>query len=285
MVATMNRNSTIGKPIRIVSVGHVVFAVTMIAFGITGLVKGQVTQVWLPVPKWVPGQTALAYLCAAISLGCGIGLLWHRTAAIASRILLITLLLWLLVLRLPYLFIQTPLVLVAWSCASTAVILAAAWVLYVWFAGEPDSQRLRFATGDGGLRIARILYGLSLIPFGLAHFMYLKQTTVLIPGWLPWHVGWAYFTGATFIAAGGAMIIGVWERLAAALSALQMGLFLLIVWVPFMWIGGLSDFQWGEVVENCALLAAAWVVADSYRDMPWLGISKPWRALAPARVN
>ena len=281
----MNRNNTVGKAIRIASVGHLVFAVTMIAFGITGLAKGAVTQIWLPVPKWVPAQTALAYLCAAISLGCGAGLLWQRTAAIASRILLITFLLWLVVLRLPYLFLERPLVLVAWSCGSTAVILAAAWVLYVWFAGERDSQRLRFATGDSGLRIARILYGLSLIPFGLAHFMYLKQTTVLIPGWLPWHIGWAYFTGATFIAAGVAMVIGVCARLAAALSALQMGLFLLIVWIPFMWIGGLSDFQWGEVVENCALLAAAWVVADSYRDMPWLAFDHPWRRLAFARVS
>jgi len=280
----MNRNRTTARAIHVVSVGHVVFAGTIIAFGIMGLAKGKFTQIWLPVPKWVPAQTALTYLCAVISLGCGIGLLWRRTAAIASRILLMTFLVWLLVLRLPYLFIQSPLVLVAWSCGSTALMVSASWVLYVWLAGERDSDRFAFVAGDNGLRIARTLYGLSLIPFGLAHFMYLKQTTVLIPGWLPWHVGWAYFTGATFIAAGVAMIIGVWARLAAALSALQMGLFLLIVWIPFMWVGGLSDFQWGEVAANCALLAAAWVVADSYRELPWLGVSK-WRALAPARVN
>jgi len=279
----MNRNRTTTRAIHVVNVGHVVFAGTIIAFGIMGLAKGKFTQIWLPVPKWVPAQTALTYLCAVISLGCGIGLLWRRTAAIASRILLMSLV-WLLVLRLPYLFIQSPLVLVAWSCGSTALMVSASWVLYVLLAGERDSDRFAFVAGDNGLRIARTLYGLSLIPFGLAHFMYLKQTTVLIPGWLPWHVGWAYFTGATFIAAGVAMIIGVWARLAAALSALQMGLFLLIVWIPFMWVGGLSDFQWGEVAANCALLAAAWVVADSYRELPWLGVSK-WRALAPARVN
>jgi uncharacterized membrane protein YphA (DoxX/SURF4 family) len=235
-----------------------------------GLVKGDLTPVWQPVPKWVPAPGALAYLCAFVSLGSGLGLLFRRTAAVASRVLLAVLLLWLLLFRVPNLFFQTPVVLVAWSCGSTAVMVAAAWILYVWFAGDRDRQRLRFATGDTGLRIARVLYGLALIPFGLAHFLYLKETVVLIAGW-PAPAAWAYFTGGAFIAAGVAIIAGVLARLAAALSALQLGLFGLIVWVPRVVTGQVNAFQWGEFVVTVALTAAAWVVADSYRGMPWLG--------------
>lgn len=260
----MASKSAEGRGIRIASAGHACFAAVMIWLGAMGLRKGDFVQVWQPVPKWVPAREALAYLCAFISLASGVGLLWQRTAAVAARVLFASLMVWLLVLRLPNLFFQTPLVLVAWTFGSTAVMVAAAWVLYVWFAGDRDRRRLGPFADATGVRIARALYGLSLVPFGLAHFMYLDATTVLIPRWLPWHVGWAYFTGAAFIAAGLAVMLGVFARLAAALSTVQLGLFGLIVWVPRVLAGAVTDFQWGEFVVTCALTAGAWVVTDSF---------------------
>lgn len=258
---------------RMANAGYVVFAATMIGVGFLGLIKRDLTVVW-QVPGGVPASGVLAYLCAFISVACGIGLLWARKAAPAARVLLAYILLWLLVFGV-FSLLQGLTVDVYWSLCKNGVMLAAAWILYASFAADWDRRNFSFATGDKGLRIARAFYGVAIIPFGLAHFQYIEHTASMVPGWLPAHVSWAYLTGAAFIAAGLGVLTGVCARLAAALSALQMGLFLVLVWVPAMATRSLNSFQWGEVLVTWVLTAAGWVVADSYRGVPWLAVHNP----------
>ena len=254
---------------RIASMGHAVFSATMIGLGIVGLLYPDFVPMWNPFPTGVPARELFLHLGALISLMSGIGLLVPRLAPVAARLLVATLLLWLLLFRLPN-FLQEPLFAACWTVFPLAVMLAAGWVLYVWFAADWDLKHLGLVSSNNGLRIARGLYSLSLIFFGMAHFLAVQATTPLVPNWLPAPVFWAYFTGATFIAAGVAVLIGLYARLAAALSTLQIGLFLLLVWIPIVAAGSKVPFQWSETILNTALLAAAWVIADSYRNTPWL---------------
>lgn len=263
--------------IRIASVGHAVFAATLIALGILGLLlRGHFAPIWRPVPLDFPARAGLAWLCGMVALGCGIGLLWPRTAAVSARVLLVYLLLWLVAFKLSVI-VRAPAVVVSYeSAGETAVLVAGAWVLHAWFAGGRGRElRAGRATGYSGVRGARLLYALALIAFGLSHFAYLELTTTLVPGWLPFPVFWACLTGAAYLVAGAALLIGVHARLAAALAAVQMGVFTLLVWAPMVISGHADASRWGEFTVSWTLTAAAWVVADSYRGTPWLSARRP----------
>ena len=262
------------QTLRSLSVSHALFAATLIAVGVLGLVQGDFAPIWQPVPKGLPAREALAYLCAVVSLASGVGLLATRAAATASRALLALLLVWMVAFRLRVIALE-PAVAVAWEgWGETAVITAAAWALYARFAAAWDRQHIGFATGESGLDVARALFGLALIPLGLAHIVYVNETAALVPTWLPWHVGWAYLTGVAYIAAGLAVLTGVCARLGAALSTLQMAVFTVLVWGPVVIAGPKDAFQWSESVVSWTLTIAGWVAVDSYRGYPWLAVRR-----------
>jgi len=58
-----------------------------------------------------------------------------------------------------------------------------------------------------------------------------------------------------------------------------MGMFALLVWIPILAAGNVSAFYWVEIATTLALTASGWVVADSYRGMPWLAVGKRLPAL------
>lgn len=248
---------------RVASVGHAVFVGTLIALGILGLAEGDFAPIWQPVPSGVPARELLAYLCGFVSLACGAGLLWQRTAPTAARVLLAFFLLWFVSFRAMDI-VRAPAGQDSWSGAGECLVyVAGAWALLAGLDSKWDRRHIAFATGESGVRIAGRLYGLALIPFGVAHFRYVRETASLVPGWLPAHQAVAYLTGVAFIAAGLAMVAGACARWAASLSTLQMGLFTLLVWAPLA-LAGPDPFQWSEFVISWTLTVAAWVVAASY---------------------
>ena len=251
---------------RRLGVGRVLFALTLIAIGLAGLATGAAGAIWQPVPRSWPLREALAYGCAVVSLGCGAGLLWRRTGPVAAGLLTAWLLVWLVAIKGRFI-VAAPLAAASWeSAGETAVLLAAAGVLFVRSAAGSARRRLpALFTGDAGLPLARTLYGAALIAFGLAHLAYVAQTAGLVPRWLPDRSMWVYVTGFDYIAAGAAIIANAAARLAALLAALQIGLFTLLVWAPVVASGRASADDWSEAVVSWSLTAAAWVVFESYR--------------------
>lgn len=207
-------------------------------------------------------------------LACGAGLIFARAATLASRVLVVYLLLWLLLLKVPILA-SAPAAIVSWETfAETATLLSGAWVLLASLTGPGHSLWQKFIVGESGVYLARILFGIALILFGLAHFGYLKYTASLVPAWLPWHSGWVCLTGAAYMAAGLGTVFRIYPRLAAALIAGMMSAFQILIWIPKVIAMPTVQDIWSELLIGWTLAFAAWVIADSYRGSAWLSIGK-----------
>jgi uncharacterized membrane protein len=249
---------------------HLFFALTMIAVGVIGFAGGSFAPILAGVPKTFPDRQVVAHACNALLIVCGAGLLAKRSAAPAALVLLLYLIVWTLLFKVP-LVIRQPLVEVGYqTCGENLVLIAGAWILYVSSASQSKQWNFRIVGGQLGIRIAHRLYGLALIAFGLSHFAYLNLTAPLVPAWLPAPVFWAYLTGTIYVATGIAVVTGIVASLGAALSALQIAIITLLVWGPMVLAGHLSRFNWQETVVSWSLTAAAWVVATSYVNHPWL---------------
>src|SRR5882762_7221735 len=159
------------------------FAVGMIGLGILALVYGDFALVWQPVASWIPGRTVLAYGSGLLMLLGGVGLLFRATVACSARILFPYLVVWLL-LKVPALLVAPQMEAVWLGFGELAVLLAGGWVLFAKLAGLRQGSPLTFATGENGIHISRMLFAVSLIPIGLSHLVYVKQTAELVPAWL-----------------------------------------------------------------------------------------------------
>jgi len=113
-------------------------------------------------------------------------------------------------------------------------------------------------------RLCQLVFGVCVLIWGGAHFVYMNMTAPLIPKWLPpSQVFWGYVTGVCFIAAGLSIVTNVKARLAATLLTVMIACFGLLANDRILLTDVSSHFNWSESALNLALTGVAWVVADS----------------------
>lgn len=241
------------------------FAMGMIGLGVLALVAGDFALQWQPVAPWFPARTFLAYGAAGLMVFCGAGLLLEGTAASAVRILFPYLIVWWL-LKVPALVVAPGMEAVWLGASEIAVLLAGGWTLFARLGNIREDSTLSFLAGERGVRAARILFALAVIPIGLSHFVYPKPTYDLVPAWLPFRSAWGYLTGAGQMASGLGVLFGVLPQIAAWAEAIQISLYTLLVWVPAVIAAPRIRLNWTALCISWAIGAAAWAVAQNVPD-------------------
>jgi hypothetical protein len=255
------------------------FAAAMIALGITGIVNANFALAWQQVPiQHEPLRTVVAYAFAVIEVALGAGLLFERTLAPTCRVLFAWMVLWLVLLQVPNI-IQFPANAGSWgSVGEIAIITAGAWCLYATH--TPTVERVPFAAGSRGIVAARWLLVAALPLIGAEVIIdALNAGDKIMMAWLQWMpdpMAWACLTGVGSIATCLALLFGVWPRLAATIEAAMLGLISATYWGPDLYTGETATTAF---IISFLIAAGVWLVADTYRDAPWLATGWPvWKA-------
>ncbi len=139
-----------------------------------------------------------------------------------------------------------------------AILIAAAAIIYA-LATAPSGAPWAPAV----LQIARWVFGISTIFFGLAHFTGIASTALMVPKWIPPGADfWVVVTGLAFVAAGIGIVSGIRDVLAARLLTLMLLIFGAIVLLPIIPPYVHSEIAWGSNAYNLAAAGAAWVLSD-----------------------
>jgi hypothetical protein len=208
--------------------GRFVFSVATVAVGIETLVCARYASHTLgpqyeviPVIPWLPAIPWLAYAIGAIFVACGVGVQFTRTRRMAALVLGALMFLGALVLVAPKYAAN-----VASMGLRTVVLEPLALASLAWLL--PDRGEMpAWLT-----RLSRYVLALSLIVFGVDHFLALAPIGSLIPAWIPWHLFWVAFFGAALIAAGLGFAIGVLDRPAALGMGLMFGVWVVTLHLP-----------------------------------------------------
>ena len=238
------------------------FAIGLIGLGILALIYGDFALVWQPVADWVPGRTALAYASGILMLLCGIALFFKPTAKYSIRILLPYLKIWVL-LKVPALVVAPQIEGVWLGIGELTMLLGGGWTLFAVLAELPERWRFRLTAGESAVSAARILFAVSLIPVGLSHLIYVKETASYVPAWLPYREGWAYLTGIGQMACGVGLLFKILPRIAAISEASMLTIFTLLVWLPAIAADPRARLPWTAFFISWIIAASAWVIAGN----------------------
>jgi uncharacterized membrane protein len=116
---------------------------------------------------------------------------------------------------------------------------------------------------DKSQTLGRIFIAISLIVFGIQHFLYGGFVSTLVPAWMPARLFWAYFVGVAFVSAALGTVISRVTRLAGTLLGVMFFLFVATLHIPRIAAQSRNGDEWTSGFVALAMCGIAWILANS----------------------
>jgi uncharacterized membrane protein len=225
-----------------------------------------------PLPFRIPGLIYFAYLVAAILFLAGTAVALNVKAKYFAYLLGSLFLFFFIFWYIPYeLFINpySPWHLGLWTSAGKELAYAggafviAGQALLLSTSTERKSSLIRFL--ENVVPFGPFMFGVTMLCFGIDHFLYTTTVENMVPDWISNHVFWTYLAGICLIGSAIAIIVKFRLTLTANLLATMIFLWFVFLHIPDAIANPVSN-NGNEVTSAFSALAfsgIAFVIANS----------------------
>jgi hypothetical protein len=245
----------------IANIGRIFYGIAMAALGFLTMYYHDFPYMLIPAKhQWIPGLELVCYIFGALLLLAGACIALEKKTRLVSLLLGGFLLLIFCFYFIPYQLSVSARYLHYGTWENAAKVLAlsgGAFVIAGVFSGKND-QFAGKLTAFGS-----ILYAITIISFGIDHFVYGKQAAGYVPSWIPNHIFWIYFAGIPLLGSGIAILLKIKVPLIAFLLGSMIFIWFIILHIPYVVAASFSD-KGGEVTSAFLALAysgSAFVIA------------------------
>ena len=225
---------------------EILIKLARISYGImiAGLGAQQIFyQSFRPVilPPWhlsFPGFALCVYVVSPILIAAGIAIVFDKKAKEIGLILGAIFLLLFIFCQVPYELIADPyyMHLGVWTSAQKELVLAGGGFVVAgsFNAGKENSQKESSLMSflEKIIPFGSVFMCITMICFGIDHFLYAEGVATLVPAWMPGHMFWTYFAGVALVGSGITIILRIQLKLSALLLALMILIWFFILHIP-----------------------------------------------------
>ena len=240
------------------------FAVALIALAIQQLICADFRPVAVPpsYPAWLPARLLCTWLFSLFLIAAGLAILFEKKARQASLLLGGVLLLFVFLFHIPYELNLYPTQLGSWSDPLKCLVLSGgAFIVAGSLPEEPTSSLFTFL--EKLIPLGKYFLAVTMISFGIDHFLYTDFVVTLVPNWISGHRFWTLFAGVALIAAGAGILFNIKRQLAAALLGIMIFIWFIVLHIPRAVADPHSGNgnEWTSVFEALAFSGIAFLIA------------------------
>jgi uncharacterized membrane protein len=252
------------------TIGRIFYGLSIIVMGILTIYYKNFPYMLIPPHAWMKGLAIFPYISGILLVLAGACIVVQKKIMPASLLLGAVLLAIFCFYFIPYEFMVSPnhMQFGDWENAAKELALAAgAFVVAGCFPTKTENSLI------GSLRklipLGTILFSITIISFGIDHFLFAKEASDYVPSWVPNHLFWMYFTGSALLGSGIAIILKIKPGLFAALLGAMIFIWFIILHIPRV-IASPAAYIGSEIASACLALAycgIAFVIAGNAKKI------------------